>query len=263
MSDRVEPQLIPVTPLTNRYVELKDQPSAERLNQAFGITAAQLADEFADSVAAFDSFSTSQPFFDPDPDRDEGKNPKSDARTYGWAMAIKKQGRVDVEGEDELAFTYVEREVVPTRTRPASQFTDNGGKQVRVDLILANAATGRPIIAELKIATDKDPFTGLVQALAGASQLVSPQQRRRLTSLRKGVASVDREPLVDIYVLLGRFPARGRHRFDQLARATAIAEELENQSAIQRHVGCIRILALERSNNQVTATRTLPTRASP
>jgi len=256
MQGDIEIEAIPFTPLARRYVTLKDRPSAERLEEAKATTAAELAREFEASVAAFAQFLTKQPFFERDPARDEGKDAKSDARTYGWAMALKDQERVDADGDDELAFRYVEREIVPTRTRPQLPFDDEKGQAIRVDLILANASTGRPIIGELKIAADKDPYTGLIQALAGASQLVSPQQRKRLNDcLEREIAPYEDERVVDVYVLLAKFPARGRDRFDQLDAAVRLAAELETEPEIRRYLGRIRILAIER---QVAATANLP-----
>ena len=153
---------IPYPPLTRRYVELKDWASQERLRQANEITAAVLVEEFLGSVEAFSHFNTEgltddDEFF-PTSRTDEGKNPDSDAHTYGWAMVMKGMGTVRVDGGDDLAFRYVEREIIPTRTKPQLRFSSADGKHVRVDLVLANATTSRPIVGELKIAADKDPL---------------------------------------------------------------------------------------------------------
>lgn len=115
---------------------------------------------------------------------------------------------------------------------------------MRVDLLLAHVPSGRPIVCELKIANDKDPYTGLVQALAGASQLVSHAQRRRLDTHSGPLALPDDEPRIDVYVLLGAYPTTGRHRFRQLGLAVKLASELETQPQINQHIARIRILSL-------------------
>ena len=56
-------------------------------------------------------------------------------------------------------------------------------------------------------------------------------------------------------MLLGNFPKRGRHRFQQLDRALALAAELEADPALGQHLGRIRIIALQRA---ITATTELP-----
>lgn len=173
-------------------------------------------------------------------------------------MTLKAMKSIPVAGSDDLGFRYVEREIIPTRTKPQLPFAGGEGKHVRVDLVLANVATGRPIIGELKIASDKDPFTGLVQALAGAAQLVSAHQRGRLMTLDRQLASIADEPLVDVYVLLGNFPRSGRDRFKQLERAVELAAQLEADAALAGHLGRVRILALQRdAQDAITATTRL------
>lgn len=254
---------IPYPWLTRRYVELKDRRSKQRLQQANDASATELAEEFLESVEAFSQFITdgltADGEFFPATRTDGRKHPKSDARTFGWAMAMKGVATTLVAGDPDLEFRYVEREIIPTRTKPQLGFTGGEGKHVRVDLLLANAATGRPIVGELKIASDKDPYTGLVQALAGAAQLVSPNQRARLSKLARPLASIEEEPLLDVYVLVANFPATGRHRFQQLECAVALAAELEANSALGVHLGRIRIVALRRDKGgAIAATTDLP-----
>lgn len=250
----------PYPSLTARYAALTKKTSAERLAEAKSLLPGdKLANEFNKAVEAFESFATGDPFFPHNSDRDKDKNPKSDARTYGWAMKMKAQDEVEVDGDPDLNFRYVEREIIPTRTKPALPFADSEGAPVRVDLILANASSGRPIVGELKIGSDKDPFTGLVQALASAAQLCSSAQRERLRQLPQGshLATETAEPLVDIYVLLANFPSTGRHRFEQLQVAVEIARNLESKSLCEG-LGRVSVLALSGAGGTVSATTEIP-----
>jgi hypothetical protein len=260
----------PYTELTRRYVQLKALPSAERLKEAKSTDPSELARAFAQSVSAFQGFSTGDRFFPKNPDRDLDKSPEAASRGYGWAMAMKAQQLVEVDGDPELNFRYVEREIVPTRTQHRTQFEDPQGHEVQIDLILANDAgdARRPIVAELKIARDKDPFTALIQALAGAAQLASSRQRARLSLLGDSVgvhlASHEEDPLLDMYVLLGAFPKTGRDLFDQLKLADQLARHLEQENEMRAHLGRIRVLAATRTkNDRIGVTTHLPIRASP
>jgi hypothetical protein len=246
------PVVLPFPRLIKRYVELKDAPSAERLRQADTVTAAELAEEFAESVAAHAGFAhIDEPFFPTDPERDDPKSDGAEARTFGWSMAIKRTlPHIAVTGAPELNFRYVGREIIPTRTQHRPTYEEGAaGNQVRVDLVLAHVPSGRPIVGELKIADDKDPYTGLVQALAGASQLVSLSQRERLNRHVGPLASADGEPLVDVYVLLGAYPKAGRDRFKQLDLAAKLSSQLEAQPQITECIGRIRILSVSRSSH--------------
>lgn len=89
-----------------------------------------------------------------------------------------------------LTCRYLDRELVATRTTGGAT---HEGTAVRLDLLLCNDADRTPIIGEVKRtsdvdplhrhhkpATDKDPFSALVQALACAAQLSTLAQYARL-----------------------------------------------------------------------------------
>lgn len=94
----------------------------------------ELAEEFAESVAAHASFAhIDEPFFPAGPERDGSKSTDADARTFGWSMAVKGAlPHVVVTGAPELNFRYVEREIIPTRTqhRPTTRQVSRGSRCV-------------------------------------------------------------------------------------------------------------------------------------
>jgi hypothetical protein len=145
----VKPVVLPFPRLVERYTDLKDKQSAERLMQAETVTADELAEEFAESVAAHAGFAhIDEPFFPANPERDGPKSKAAKARTFGWSMAVKcTLPHVVVTGAPELNFRYVEREIIPTRTQHRPTYEEGiAGKQVRVDLVLAHVPSERPII---------------------------------------------------------------------------------------------------------------------
>lgn len=89
--------------------------------------------------------------------------------SFAAALRDKKVSFAD----PDLAFEYVEREVVPLRglaTSPRS-----------MDLLL-RSRKGQPILGELKLGTDNLPYYAFVQLLMHAVELSSPAQRARLRS---------------------------------------------------------------------------------
>jgi hypothetical protein len=119
-----------------------------------------------------------------------------------------------------LAFKYVDRELLLHRTRSPAQWDDGklnrGG--IRIDILLATCTEPTPVVAELKLPGDMDPFFALVQALTGAAHLVTPAQYARL-----------REHLPD-----GRFPENdGRPRLDVYTLFVGTTEG-SNQPAFRR-----------------------------
>ena len=255
------PPTIPFPELTRRYVQLKDVTSEGRLRAAERATVHEHAALIGDSVRAFEDFDVTihEPFYPANDARDLDKSPKQASRTFGWAMAIKAMSSVSVEGDESLTFRYVAREVSPVHTKPMGTFETPDGKANSTDLILINESSSRPVVAEVKIGRDKEPYTALVQALASAAQLVPRRQRARLQALDGRFASFDRDPRIDVFVLLAEFPERNRHRWYQLAYARGLAAGLEAHPDVQRHFGRITFLQLHRSStDEVSATTALP-----
>jgi hypothetical protein len=95
--------------------------------------------------------------------------------------AVVGDSLLDVPAAD-LAFEYADRELLTQRTTSPARWEDGtpnrGG--VRLDVLLANLDDRTPIAAEVKIARDMDPFFALVQALACAAHLGTPNQYERL-----------------------------------------------------------------------------------
>lgn len=90
----------------------------------------------------------------------------------------------------DLAFEYVEREVVPLRGLATSQRS--------MDLLL-RTRKGRPILGELKLGTDNLPYYAFVQLLMHAVELSSPDQRARLRSTARDLVVAD--GLMDLYLI--------------------------------------------------------------
>jgi hypothetical protein len=91
-------------------------------------------------------------------------------------------GTSGVDG-DTLDFTYLDRELVTTRTtssrrQPHIQLPDH---QLRLDLLLASPG-GVPIVGEIKIKRDRDLSYALIQALASVALLSTPDQVIRLAT---------------------------------------------------------------------------------
>jgi nucleotide-binding universal stress UspA family protein len=79
-------------------------------------------------------------------------------------------------------FRYIDRELDVMRTS-AGQMLDDGSPAKRalvLDLLLASADDGRPIVTEVKIRTDGHAISALIQALAAAAHLVTRPSGRAL-----------------------------------------------------------------------------------
>jgi hypothetical protein len=232
---------VPTTRLFELYGELKQMNTEERLAKAKEVLeeADGLVDAFRQGVAAADEFFSTRgsgseafrPNAPPVPDRIGGLD-----STHALARhLIDMGGKEWVVSEDAtLNFFYLDREVITTRL-PGARLA--GGKSTKdgpsIDLLLANAQTRLPIVAEVKLTrlgggTDKDPFFALIQALAGAAYLIPRDQLSRLHhQLHDPDGRLDPEATqLDVYLLIGRPHDRSIPWNDLRARTEELAERI-------------------------------------
>ena len=112
-----------------------------------------------------------------------------------------------VHGMPALNFRYIEREVSPRRTTNANFATGESGKSSGtggMDILLYSEDGNLPIIGEVKVGNDTNPFLALIQALTYAVELSTQNQLQRLRKWVKSVYNIELSGLddrVDIYII--------------------------------------------------------------
>ena len=238
---RMMPNVIPITPLYLRYRALRRADQAERLRYARDVLAnpAWLAEEFVTTVLRFGEYDNADQHF----------YGKRDAHTFGTSLEATKDlvlrlealpsvtpvdagdrqiggtGHPDVIDvpAPELAFEYVDRELLLQRTKSPAQW-ENGAINrggIRPDILLADLEIRTPIVAELKLPGDMDPFFALVQALAGAAHLATSAQYERMRNhLKRGkFPALSAPPRLDVFTLfVGRTEGSNQPDFHRAAQ---------------------------------------------
>lgn len=279
-------RVIPITDIMSRYKDLRAKnPQVDRLREAEHLVEhpEELAAEFAASVTHFAAYKNVEDHFYP-PGRPK-REPASGAqkRTNDWVLPLQDQGSlVPVDGSDrlvdhdagpglravpaaQLACDYVDRELLVQRTTSPAAWEDGkpnrGG--LRLDVLLADAADRTPIVGELKLPGDMDPFFALIQALACAAHLATPHQYERMRRhLDRGkFPELSAAPRLDIWVLFVDPPNDevGPRRKPQYmghlkAAAEALAPKLLAQDGISASLRRVAGLSLKRDDRgQVAA----------
>lgn len=194
---------IPRTSIQRYYKRVGDMSYAQRLELADELLCnpSPLVQEFDQSVATFSSYDNPEAFYS-NPKR-APKPPESRENivtTNHVACHLHEQGVLEVDGVPALNARYVDYEIAPTRTTDRASFDDGGSWRTGlfVDLLLASCQDGTPIVGELKIRADKDPFTALVQVVACAAHLATPHQYERLRQFASAGRFLERDrPMVD------------------------------------------------------------------
>ena len=214
--------IVPYTPILRRYKEVCDLDDARRfdLAQKLNREPGLLAADFSATVAALEVGYDSQASFRPK--HNEPRVPAQQGIANGPDLAwyMYRQGKLEVENEPALAVEYAEYELSVLSTRGGAVFDapvhgaternerpGSAGNPLKADLVLVNAdpADRMPVLAEVKVKRDKEPFSALVQLLAYIAHLASPSQYARLRAHLDGAG----------------FPAANPARFDGYLLSTS------------------------------------------
>jgi hypothetical protein len=246
---------IPVTPLFKYYEELHYVGAGKRGEKVYGQRLGQaetlirrddcerLVTMFRKSLEQATEFFRSHDFSGQDlyPRRAdlEAEPGLGNTDQLAQTLAQSRKKPWQVLGDDSLSFYYLDRELVSTRALK-TQFIDGRSSKAgpRLDLLLANAKSRRPIVGEVKVTgrgPDKDPFFALVQALTSAAYLLPATQMDRLRrdthDFEGRIAEGQRK--LDIYLLIAGEPPRSPIWFDlrDCAErvAAAIAPQIQDQ----------------------------------
>jgi hypothetical protein len=203
---------IPRTSIQRYYKKVCGMSYAQRLTLVDSLLEdpSPLVKEFESSAVTFSSYNNPEGFYSNPKRAPKPPEPPGEiVKTHHVAWYLRRQQTLKVDGAPELNARYVDYEIAPARTTDHAAFNDDGGSWrtgVFIDLLLANGADSTPIVGELKIRADKDPFTALVQVLACAAHLATPHQYERLRQFAPtGHFPARGLPLLDGYVLLYRF----------------------------------------------------------
>ena len=249
---------IPLTGMQKLYREMPFKGkggSGARVEKADELLSdsGSLVESFQSSIDEAAEFFSDHDFGDeplyPSPRKCKEPAGLTNSATFGCYLEKNRQNKWRVPGDGSLDFHYVDRELVSTRA-PGERL--KGGRSTRlgprVDLLLAGA-TGRPILAEVKLTSkgspDKDPFYALIQALASAAYLLPANQINRLAhdTHDKDDRLADNASQLDLYLIIGRAPERSAHWFDLRDRAEELATKIAD--GIKQYVPTIAGLELD------------------
>ncbi len=207
-----------------------------------------LAEKFQKSVERFSRYSNiEEPFYPGSSARKELPDPAQiDSIDGGLSLTafLKSAASAQVIDNPNLDFCFVERELVPARTTGNAVF-ENDEPSIRVrrlDWLLANAQDRLPIITELKVGNDKNPFYALMQVLMYAAELATPNQLTRLQRHYPDRFSIPASdgtahgPVLDAYIVLSNYNSRSGIRQEILETTNQLCQRLVGEKAISKYI---------------------------
>lgn len=240
---------IPRTSIQTYYKAVCKMSYASRLIESERLLQdpSPLIEKFDSSIKKFDAWDNQEGFYS-NPKRAPkwSEGPSEIRKTHHVAWYLRRQQSLRVKDDSALSARYVDYEIAPTRATGGVKFEGGGTWRsgVFVDLLLASSGDPHPIIGELKIRADKDPFTGLVQMLSCAALFSTRNQYRRLCDfMPAGEFMMRDEPLLDGYILLYKFLEVEQGQLRELGkRAELLSESLMQSNPIRerlRRVACL------------------------
>ncbi len=160
-------------------------------------------------------------------------------------LVHQQHGVGQVLNRPELSFSYVDREIIPARTTGRARYADGRppATGTRLDWLLVNREDRRPIIAEVKVGNDMNPFYALIQTLMYAAELATFNQATRLQQHYDQVrfpelanSQEDVPPAIDIYLILSNYDRTNQTRTELLDVTERLCERLVKEPIVRTHI---------------------------
>jgi hypothetical protein len=233
---------IPRTRIRSLFQECRTCTSLEeQARWAQQLKPTALANVFTESVEEFKPYRNTEPFYPasrrslPVPSTNQAIRTSRDL-----AILLNAQGTAEVINDPCLNFRYVDYEIVPARTTRGT-YADggNGTEWVRLDQLLV---TEHPVIAEVKLRRDKNPFYALIQALTAAAELATPAQHQRLQRHYPKQFATTNGAEVDIYIITYRSHENGRTWDELYVQTQNMCSELSSMPTVRKYISRFAIL---------------------
>ncbi|MBM2816969.1 MAG: hypothetical protein HW421_3731 [Ignavibacteria bacterium] len=207
--------IIPTTKLRNFYTSLSELRLrtetqlciAEDINRNDNYN--QLITFYEESRRHFEKYDNkSEKFLSEAPRKKSFQGKISITRTQDVISLFENSNNlITIENDSNYNFEYIAREVSTIRTTKAEFDTGESGKSSGlggIDFIGWNQTKNLPIIGEIKLGNDKNPFYAIIQLLTYLSELTTPNQIQRIinTELFGKNFLVNKESSFYLYLVL-------------------------------------------------------------
>jgi hypothetical protein len=247
------PPPIPRTRIRSLFQECRTCTSLkEQARWAQQLTPTALASVFTESVEEFKPYRNTEPFYPasrkplPVPSANQAIRTSRDL-----AILLNVQGTAEVVNDPCLNFRYVDCEIVPARTTGGT-YADlgKGTTWVRLDQLLV---AEHPVIAEVKLRNDKNPFYALIQALTAAAELATRAQHQRLQRHYSQHFANTNDAGVDIYIITYRSYSNGPIWDVLRVQTQNMCRALSLMPAVRQYIGRFAILELHEPANGIVS----------
>jgi hypothetical protein len=194
----------------------------------------KLIEIFNDSKKHFEKYCCSDKFTIEDENKRKPLpiSPIGIKKTNDLVAILKNNDLNIVNNNKNLSFQYLAREVSPLRTTGNAKF--ESGQSGRssgtggLDFIGWNVNNNIPILGEIKVNSDENPFFALIQLLTYLSELVTPNQINRINKTGLFANHIS-EPVFYLYIILSNYNYNSKPRTRILQETIVLANKLKKE----------------------------------
>tara|TARA_R110002072_G_scaffold7503_2_gene40964 strand:- start:762112 stop:762882 length:771 start_codon:yes stop_codon:yes gene_type:complete len=154
-------------------------------------------------------------------------------RTNDFVAILESNKTNKINKNPDFDFVFIDREISPFRTTGGIKFeTGKSGKSSGtggLDFIGKNIKNGLPIIGEIKVGNDKNPFFAVIQLLTYLSELTTNNQLERIrsTNLFKNRTTKVKSDIFYLYILLSNYNLNSPLKKKLLNESQKLAQKLK------------------------------------
>ena len=227
---------IPETGLRQLYNTLKVKNTEEQKEVAkyYYDNTDELIELYNESIKSFGRYNDpKENFFNRKYKRKEIRKPQEEKGTRKVIAYFKESNnKISITNESSLNFDYINREISTYRsTNSGNKSSGLGG----IDFIGWNTSKKGPIIGEIKVKSDGNPFVALIQTLTYSSEMFTQNQIERINKFRlfgdNNIIDFGNKNIY-IYLLFFGFPGKGERKSKKnelLEYALYIAGNIKNK----------------------------------
>lgn len=228
---------IPETGLRKLYNTLKGKNIKEQKEVAkyYYDNTDELIELYNESINSFGRYNDPQEnFFNKEYKRKEIQTPQKERKGTRKVIAYFKESnnKISITNESSLNFDYINREISTYRSPNSGNKSSGLGG---IDFIGWNTSKKGPIIGEIKVKGDGNPFIALIQALTYSSEMFTQNQIERINKFRlfgdNNIIDFGNKNIY-IYLLFFEFPGKGGRKSKKnelLEYALYIAGNIKNK----------------------------------
>lgn len=227
---------IPVTKLRDFYNLLKNFRTETQLNILEDFNRKnnykKLVEIYSDSKNHFDKYSCCDSFISDSKRKDLPKAPSEIKNTNDLISILEKKVDNYVSNSNGLDFIYLNREISTLRTTGNVKF--ESGQSGRssgtggLDFIGWNTIRNIPILGEVKVKGDENPFYAIIQLLTYLSELSTPNQIERINNTNLFNSKVTKSPFF-LYVVLSNYNHNSSLKKALLNNSVDLAQKLKGE----------------------------------